>query len=150
MLGLILGWFVWRGVGFAGVEVGLVGVGIGLPGVRVGLVGAVVGVVVNNNVVFKAVQQFVIASILDVTLYHSTFGMKDQLATLDKLKELLTKGHVRAVLGNKSPPNDLGAVRVWPLYALITGDSADEQTLKDGKELDRTAGVIFMDRKEQM
>ena len=45
MLGLILGWFVWRGVGFAGVEVGLVGVGIGLPGVRVGLVGAVVGVV---------------------------------------------------------------------------------------------------------
>ena len=44
-MGLILGWFVWRGVGLVGVKVGLVGVGIGLPGVRVGLVGAVVGVV---------------------------------------------------------------------------------------------------------
>ena len=35
MLGLILGWFVWRGVGLVGVKVGLVGVGIGLAGVIV-------------------------------------------------------------------------------------------------------------------
>ena len=104
----------------------------------------------NNNVVFKAVQQFVVASILDVKLYHSTFGMKDQLATLDKLKALLTKGDVRAILEDTSLPDELGAVRVWPLYELITGDTEDKQTLEDLQELDRTAGDIFMDRQKRV
>ena len=104
----------------------------------------------NNNVVFKAVQQFVIASILDVKLYHSTFGMNDQLATLDKLKALLTKGDVRTILEDTSLPDELGAVRVWPLYELITGDTEDKQTLKDLHELDRIAGDIFMDRKKRV
>ena len=57
---------------------------------------------------------------------------------------------MRAILPNMSLPADLGAVRVWPLYELITGDTEDKQTLKDIQELDRTAGEIFMDRKKRV
>jgi hypothetical protein len=109
----------------------------------------------NNNVVFKAVQQYVIAAILDVKLYHSTFFNEEQLNTLNMLKALLTDGDVQglrwreALLTDGDVDDKLGAVHVWPLYELITGDTKDLQTLKDVEELDSTAGDIFIDRKER-
>ena len=128
------------------------------------------GGIYNNNIVFKALQQYVVAGLLGVTILFSTFEIRSriekketpQLDALELMQLFLEEGRwddaikemmIQTLMTWKikdvthAAIQDLGRPAcVKRLQELITGDTSDGKSNEDTILIDQAATKIFIDR----